>query len=300
MNEMQLSGVIVPLVTPFDGDGHVNHQALDQLVDRLIAAGVHGVFAAGTTGEGPLLRPDEWREVTETTVRAAHGRVPVIVQAGALTTAESVERAQIAQACGVDAIALLAPYYYHLPDAVLVKHFCAVAARVPDLPVFLYNLPQRTGHTINVGITEAVAARCANVVGEKDSSGDLQGIGAKLRLRDGRFQMLVGTDGLILPALSMGVRGAVSGHANIVPELVVTLFNAFQQGDLAGARHAQERLDRVRAITQDGTDLSLFKGVLAEHGIAAGPVRPPLRSATAEEIAACRGALRQEGLLAPR
>ncbi|HZB96520.1 MAG TPA: dihydrodipicolinate synthase family protein, partial [Herpetosiphonaceae bacterium] len=249
---------------------------------------------------GPLLRPDEWREVTETTVRAARGRVPVIVQAGALTTAESVERAQIARACGVDAIALLAPYYYHYPDAALVEHFCAIAASVPDLPVFLYNLPQRTSHTINVGITEAVAARCANVVGEKDSSGDLQGIGAKLRLRDGRFQMLVGTDGLILPALSMGGRDAVSGHANIVPELVVTLFNAFQQGDLDGARRAQERLDRVRAITQDGTDLSLFKGVLAEHGIAAGPVRPPLGSATAEEIAACRGALRQEGLLAPR
>jgi dihydrodipicolinate synthase/N-acetylneuraminate lyase len=112
--------------------------------------------------------------------------------------------------------------------------------------------------------------------------------------------MLIGTDGLILPALSMGVCGAVSGHANIVPELVVTLFNAFQHGDLVGARRAQERLDRVRAITRDGTDLSLFKGVLAEHGIAAGPVRPPLRSADAEEIAACREALLEEGLLAPQ
>ena len=295
MSGRRLTGVIVPLVTPFHGDGSINAAALEALIHMLIGAGVHGVFAAGTTGEGPLLQEAEWRLVAETAVRAAQGRVPVIVQAGAITTTESIARARHAQACGADAAAVLCPYYYRLDEAALIEHFCAVAASVPDYPIYLYNIPQCTGNSISAAVTTAVAERSPNVVGEKDSSGDLRLIAAKQRIQNGDFQVLIGNDGLILSALAQGVRGAVSGNANVVPELLVALFDTFRRGDLPGAQAAQERIDRVRVATRDGGDLSLFKGLLGYRGIAAGPVRPPLRGASQAEVTACRAALVAEG-----
>ncbi|MFQ5856380.1 MAG: dihydrodipicolinate synthase family protein [Anaerolineae bacterium] len=296
MNGLKLRGVIVPLITPFHKGGSVNVTVLKELVDFLIDAGVHGLFAAGTTGEGPLLTPVERRMVAETVVRQAGGRVPVIIQAGTPVTAESIEQVRRAQVCGADAAALLCPYYYRLDDEALIEHFCAVAESVPDYPLYLYNIPPLTGNNISPAVTAAVAQRCPNVVGEKDSSGDLNQVIAKLHTRNGDFEVLIGSDGLILSSLVAGVQGSVSGNANVFPELFVTLFNAFWQGDLAAARAAQEKIHSVRSVLKDGADLSLFKGLLAYRGMPAGPVRPPLRTAGPEMIAECHTKLIAQGI----
>ena len=291
MNGLKLKGVIVPLITPFHEDGSVNVGVLEQLVDFLIGAGVHGLFAAGTTGEGILLTPNERRIVAETVVHQARGRVPVIIQAGTPVTAESIEQARHAQACGADSAALLCPYYFQLDDDALIEHFGAIAASVPDYPLYLYNIPQLTGNNIRPVISMAVAQRYPNVVGEKESSGDLNQVIAKQRMGNADFEVVVGSDGMILSSLVTGVQGAVSGPANVLPELYVDFFNAFWQGDLVAAGAFQEKIHIVRSVLQDGGDISLFKGLLTYRGIPAGPVRSPLRTASPEAITECRAKL---------
>jgi 4-hydroxy-tetrahydrodipicolinate synthase len=183
-----------------------------------------------------------------------------------------------------------------LDDEALIEHFCTVAASVPDYPLYLYNIPQLTGNNISPSVTAAVAERCPNIVGEKDSSGDLNQVIAKQRTRGGDFEVLIGSDGLILSSLITGIQGSVSGNANVFPELFVTLFNAFWQGDLAAARAAQEKIHIVRTVLRDGGDLSLFKGMLGYRGVPAGPVRPPLRTAGPEVIAECHATLLAQGI----
>lgn len=297
MNGLSLRGVIVPLVTPFHEDGQVNHPALRQLVDFLLENGVHGLFVAGTTGEGPLLSLAERRAVAETVVDQAGGRAPVLVQAGTPSTEETVALVEHAHATGADGAALLCPYFFRLSEEALIRHFCTVAERAPgSFPLYLYNIPQLTGNNISPAVSQAVAQECPNVLGEKDSSGNLLQIIDKLGVREGDFQMLVGSDGLILPGLVAGVAGAVSGNANVFPELFVALFEAYWRGDLTDAQELQERIHRVRRILRDGGDISLFKAMLAHRGIEAGPVRAPLVNATPATVRACREELQEMGL----
>ena len=290
-------GVIVPLLTPFDGALQVDEGALRAHVRWLIDKGVSGVMPCGTTGEGPLLTTEERRRVLEVVVEAASGRVPVIAHVGAVTTRETVELARHAEAAGAGAISVVTPYYFRLPDGALVDHFARVAGAVPGLPVFLYNIPQYAVNTITRAVAEEVLRRAPNVVGIKDSSGSLESLVSFVGLDGGRFQVVCGPDGLILQALQAGACASVSGNANVFPEVVVGLVEAAGRGDWEGARRQQELLNQVRAAMGDGGYLGLFKAVLGLRGRPMGGVRPPLPGATPETIAAAEGKLRELGLL---
>jgi 4-hydroxy-tetrahydrodipicolinate synthase len=272
----RLEGVIVPLLTPFAEDGTIDVPTLQQLVESVIAAGVQGVMVAGTTGEGPMLSLAERMLLAEIVVAQVRKRVAVIVQSGAITTHETLVLAEHATTSGADAIAVMSPFFYAYSQAALIGYFCTIADHVPSMPVYLYNIPQRTGNVITPEVSAAVAQRCANVVGEKESSGNLQHLAAKQQIRNGIFVVLLGSDGLMLPGLALGASGVVSGNANVVPELVVALYQAFQTGDLPAARAAQTRLDTLIGVLGDGCDLGLFKALLRYRGIAAGKVRSPL------------------------
>ncbi len=287
-----LRGVVVPLVTPFDEHGKVDRTGVQALVDFLVARGVHGLFPAGTTGEGPLLDMGERRTLAEAVVEAATGRVPVIVHTGALTTDAAVELTQHAQAIGAHAAALIPPYYYRLSEEALLGHFRRVAESVPDFPLYLYQYPGVTGYGLTPTWIERLLACCPNVVGIKDSSGSLDLLAWGTGHRNGRFHTANGSDALFLPALALGVDACVSGNANVVPELTVCLYRAVQDGDLAQGRALQQTLDRVRRLLRDGHDLSLFKGLLARRGVPIrADVRPPLLTATPERVEACWQAL---------
>lgn len=291
-------GVIVPLLTPLASDGaQVDEEALRAHVAWLIAKGVHGLMPCGTTGEGPLLTHQERRHVLEVVVETARHRVPVIAHVGAATTRETIDLAQHAQAVGADAVSAVTPYYFHLPDQALLDHYCRLAQAVPDLPVFLYNIPQCTGNTLSPAAVEAILARSPNVVGIKDSSGALASLSSLVGLNGGNFQVVCGSDALLLPALQAGACASVSGNANVFPEVVVGLFQAFWQGDLARARHQQALLDLARLAMGDGADLALLKAMAALRGLAMGPVRAPLPPASPQAVARCSATLQSAGLL---
>ncbi len=285
-------GVVVPLVTPFDEHGKVDRVGVQALVDFLVARGVHGLFPAGTTGEGPLLDMDERRALAEAVVEAAAGRVPVIVHTGALTTDAAVDLTRHAQAIGAHAAALIPPYYYRPSEEALLGHFRRVAESVPDFPLYLYQHPGVTGYGLTPAWIERLLACCPNVVGIKDSSGSLEILAWGIGHGNGRFNTANGSDALFLPALALGVDACVSGNANVVPELAVRLYRAVQEGDLARGRALQQALDRVRRLLRDGHDLSLFKGLLARRGVPIrADVRPPLLTASPERVEECWRAL---------
>ena len=289
----KVRGVIVPLVTPFQKGGEeVDEGAMAALCEWLVEKGVHGLMPCGTTGEGPLLTTDELRRLLEITLRTARGRVPVIAHVGAATTRETIELARHAQSLQVTAVSVVTPYYFPVSVAAMVEHFCRTADAVPDLPVYLYNIPSRTVNVFTRAGAEAVIARCPNVVGLKDSSGSLESIASFVGLKDGAFQVTCGSDNLIFKALQAGAIASVSGNGNAFPEIIVELFNAYWAGDFQKAAHQQQLLDHVRNLLQNGGDLSLLKRGIEFRGLQGGAVRPPLLEYTPENFKAIAEKLR--------
>jgi len=282
----KIRGVIVPLVTPFDEKGAIDNTATQNLVDFLIERGVHGLFPGGTTGEGPLLTTQERRALAEAVVQAAAGRVPVIIHTGAPSTAQAVELTCHAQAIGAFGAALVPPYYYQHSDEALFRHFAEVASQASGFPIYLYDNPSVTGNHLRVELIARLVEHCPNIAGMKDSSGALDTLFACATLRNGQFNTATGPDQLILAGLAMGFDACVSGDANVVPELVVSLFRAVQSDDMGTARQLHRKLEQVRLLLGD-SNLALFKAMLARRGIPVGTVRPPLLPASEEKIAEC-------------
>lgn len=285
-----IRGVIVPTVTPMKDDGAINPDVMKPLADYLIANGVAGLFPIGTTGEGPLLTVDERKTIAQATVKAVDGRVPVIIHTGAITTTETIDLTAHAKSIGADAVAVVAPFYFGHSDAALMTHFEAVLDAVPDMPMYLYNFPGVSNNTLSLDIVTRLAKHHEMVVGLKDSSGDLQTLFASKHFHDGAFNTAVGPDELILAALSTGVDASVSGHANLVPEIVVSIYNATIAGNLQEAQTYQRKLNQVSKVLATDVWLPMMKALLNQRGIPVGNVRRPLLAPTDEMI---QTALRQ-------
>ena len=295
MKSLDLRGTIVPLVTAFGPDGALDVAAIRRHVEFLIRAGVHGLFPGGTTAEGPLLSHEERERLATTVVEAADGRLPVVVQTGTASTAETIELSRQAAAAGADAVAIVTPWYYRLTDAALVAHYLRVAQAIPDMPVILYNIPQNTGNFLSPATIATIAAGAPNVVAVKDSTGDLAQLSDIIAATEGRLRVFEGNDAVVLPALELGATGSVSGNANVFPEVFVELYDAYWAADIEAARRAQAQIQVIRRALRNG-DLGLFKAVLARRGMAVGGVRGPLAEPTPREVEACLRGLAEGGI----
>ncbi|MDR7418234.1 MAG: dihydrodipicolinate synthase family protein [Armatimonadota bacterium] len=282
---MRLSGIVVATITPMTEDGAslAGEQVFTTYYDFLIGAGVHGVFICGTTGEGALLSMDERMRVTEWTVRQVAGRVPVIVQAGAMPTAHAVELAKHAASAGANAIAVLTPYFYPMDHAAMFQHFQAVAAAAPALPVYLYNIPSFARNEISPELVVRLRTACPNIAGMKHSDANLVRLQEYLAAGGEGFDVLAGADAVAVGALAAGASGCVSGNASAIPEVSLALYDAVRRGDLAAARRQQQVLHEVRALLGDGHSLASFKAALRHRGIPVGGVRAPHRALTPDE-----------------
>ncbi len=290
-------GLIVPLLTPLTADGeNLDILALKALTEFLIRSGVQGLTTCGTTGEFALLRHSERQQVTEVVVNQAAGRAPVVAHTGAITSAETISLTRHARECGADAASVITPYFYGLTDQALVAHYVAVASAVPDFPLFLYNIPQRAGNNLSSAVVAEITRLCPNVVGIKDSSGNLGQLAQDRMEVKRRFYTLVGSDHLILAGMANGADGAVAGNANVFPEPFVDLFKALADGDWAAAGAFQDKVTIGSGILGNASDLSLFKGVLRRRGLESGPVRHPLVTASEQEIDRCVTAMQAAGI----
>lgn len=278
--DARFRGVFPAITTPMrDGGDAVDTGAIQPLCDFLIERGVHGLFALGSTGEGILLSLEERRRVAERVIEASRGRVPVIVNVGTLTTRDAVALTGHAREAGADAVALVSPFYYKLSDEQQLAHFAAVLRAAGELPVFLYNIPQATGNTITSEILLRLAAEAPNLAGLKDSSGSLPALQELLFNAPGHLRVFVGEDLLDLAGLLLGAHGVVSSISGVFPEPYVALYDAVEQGDLAGAREAQRRInDLVKCLTA-GPHVAMCKAALALRGVPVGPARAPIQLA---------------------
>lgn len=289
-------GILPAMITPLTPEGKLNEKALRKLVNHLVAGGIHGIFAAGTTGEFYGLSLEEHRAVLEITKDEAKGRVPIYAGAAAITTRQVVELVHIAEEVGADAVSVLTPMFIKPNQNELYKHYETIA-KSTSLPILLYNNLPKTGVTITAA-TAAKLADIKNIVGIKDSTGDLTLSGEYIRLTKGKnFHVLAGRDTLIHAVLCMGGAGAIAACANVAPRLCADIYDKYITGDIKGSLEAQYKLAPLRIAFDLGSFPTVIKEALELLGIEAGPCMAPVGPMTAEEKEQLKKVLTQMGLL---
>lgn len=272
-------GVITALITPLR-DGNVDEAAFKKLLERQIAAGVHGVVPMGTTGESATLHPDEHKRVVEMCVEIAAGRIRVIAGAGASATDKAIELSRFAKSVGADGTLVVTPYYNRPSQEGLRAHFEAVADAV-ELPMLLYNVPGRTGVDLANETVKSLSAH-PNIVGIKDATGDLSRISWMRANIEGQFDLISGDDPSYLGYAAHGGAGVISVTSNVAPEGMVALHDAIQAGDLATARSWQDRLIALQKGLFLDNSPSPTKYALSTLGYCTEEVRLPLAQTRAD------------------
>ncbi|MEO7141977.1 MAG: dihydrodipicolinate synthase family protein [Bryobacteraceae bacterium] len=234
-----LRGIIPPLATPLLDRDTVDRPALESLIENMIAAGVAGLFALGTTGEAPGLSYRLRAEILDHVCSIAAGRVPVLVSITDTSAVESLNFARLAVKAGASGLVLAPPYYFTMSQSELLSYLKRLAPELP-LPVYLYNIPSLT-KTQYAAATVRAAADLDNVYGVKDSSGDMQYFAELLRALADRpdFAVLCGPEELLAAAIAMGAHGGIAGGSNLSPELYVSLYRAAVSGDAERVRQLQ-------------------------------------------------------------
>jgi 4-hydroxy-tetrahydrodipicolinate synthase len=291
----QPKGIIPAMVTPVTTDGKINVEALRKLTNYLIEGGVHGLFPVGSQGEFYALTFEEKKKVLEVVVDEARGRVPVYAGTGAITIREAIALTKMAEAAGVSAVSVLTPFFIHPNETELFEFYSAIA-KATRLPVLLYNNPGRTGVTISANFV-VLASKVENIVGIKDSSGDLTLTAEYIRRTDEKFSVLAGRDTLIYGTLCYGGKGAIAATANVAPKVIVEIYEAFQKGDLKRSLEAQFRLAPLRLAFDLGTFPVVIKEALNLIGIEAGVGIPPVGGITPKAKEELKEILKNMGLL---
>lgn len=247
MNTEKIKGIIPPILTPIDENERIDEAKLRDQVDFIINGGVHGILAFGSNGEFYMLDDDEIERGLRIIIDQAAGRVPVYMGIGAIKTGKCIQYAKVAEKLGAFGISVLQPMFLKPTEEELHLHFKSIAEAVPSLPMLLYNNPGRTGYTMSAGLVLRLAEEVENIVGMKDSSGDMTQTSEFIRTtRHLGFKVFGGKDTLVFGTMIHGGAGAVTTTANIFPELVVSIYEKFAAGDQAGSLEAQYRLNPVR------------------------------------------------------
>lgn len=266
-------GIIAAMITALHEDESLNEQGIRAHVNRLLDAGVDGMFCLGTNGEFFIMSTEEKLEVIRIVVDEVAGRVPVYAGTGCVGTRETIALSQAAVEAGVDALSIITPYFAAASQDELYAHFAAVADAV-TAPIVAYNIPMRTG----VNMTPALVARLAevpNIVGVKDSSGNFDNMLQYIERTPDDFAVLAGNDGLILWNLLAGGHGAITAVANVYPQTMVAIYQEWMSGNLEAARAAQDAIRPIRLAQRHGNPNTITKAAATMAGADLGPCRAP-------------------------
>ncbi len=270
---MVLQGCYVAVVTPFTGEGAVDEEGLRTNIEFLIERGVAGIVPCGTTGESATLSWEEHNRVVDIALAQAKGRIQVIAGAGSNNTKESIEAAKHAKVNGAHAILCITPYYNKPTQEGLYQHYKMIAN--VNVPIVLYNVPGRTGVNLTAETVERLC-EYKNIVAVKEASGNMVQISEIHRRCGDRLTILSGDDALTLPILACGGKGVISVVANIWPEKMVAMINAFQNGNMANALKLHEELLPVSNAMFIETSPGPVKTAMNHLGLSAGILRLPL------------------------
>lgn len=285
MNSDFIKGIVVPIVTPIKEDESVDEAAFRAHIDYMIDNGVDGILAFGSNGEFYMMEEDEMDEILSIIIDQVKGRVPVYMGIGAIRTQKCVRLAKLALKYKVNGISILQPMFLKPTEEELYLHFKTIADTVPSLPVLLYNNPGRTGYGMSQNLVYMLAHNVKNIVGMKDSSGNLTETEEFIRRNaDVDFKVFCGKDTLIYAGLAVGAVGAVCSTANFLPTLVCSIYDRYVSGDVKGSLAAQFELNPIRLEM----DKSSFPVATKDYGNLLGrklgsPYKPTLPSPEREQ-----------------
>ena len=290
---LPFTGSGVALVTPFKGYT-TDYDALGELIEWHIANGTDAIIICGTTGENPTLPDDEHLEIMKYTVEKAAGRICVVAGTGSNDTAHAIRFAKEAEQYGADAILQATPYYNKTTQKGLIAHFKAIAESV-DLPMILYNVPSRTGMTIQINTLKELA-RIENIVGIKEASGNISYV-AQIAAEVPELYIYSGNDDMIVPMMSLGGKGVISVLANVKPKETHEMCQACFDGDYDRARELQlEYLDLINALFIEVNPIPV-KAAMNLMGLKAGDLRLPMSELTGEKLEKLKEVLKKHGMI---
>ena len=299
MNTDFIKGIVVPIITPIDADERIDEAAFCRQIDYCIEGGMHGILVFGSNGEFYQVEEDEMERALKIAVDQAAGRVPVYFGIGAINTKKCVRLAKMAVANGAAAVSILQPMFLKPTFDELYLHFKTIAEAIPDTPVLLYNNPGRTGYGMSAALICRLAHEVPNIVGMKDTSGDMTLTGEFVRMnRDVGFKVFGGKDTLLYVSLCIGAVGGVCTAGNFMPELIGAVYEKYVAGDLQGSLEAQFKLNPVR-LSMDGASFPVAAKDMAKlRGLDVGePYRPSLSTPEGPVLDKIKAAMREAGLI---
>ena len=289
-------GAGVALVTPMHEDGTVNFEVLEAIIEDQIAGGTDAIISVGTTGEAATLTVEEHLEVIRHTIKAVNHRIPVIAGTGSNCTRFALYTSQCAEEAGADGLLLVTPYYNKATQKGLYQHFKTIAESV-SIPSILYNVPGRTGMSIEAKTMAALYHDVKNIIGVKDASGDVGKTLDLMHLVDEDFCLYSGEDGLILPLLAAGSLGVISVLSNVAPKETHDICAKWFAGDVEGSRKEQLRaMPLIRALFSEVNPIPV-KAAMNLQGKKVGPLRLPLTEMEKEHLDSLKEEMIRYGIL---
>lgn len=293
MKNTIFTGAGVAIVTPFDRDGSINYNKLEQLIEEQIEGGTDAIVICGTTGESAAMSGEEHIDCIKFTIDRVNRRVPVIAGTGSNDTAYATEMSIDAEKAGADGLLLVTPYYNKTSQRGMIAHFRHTADAV-NIPIILYNVPSRTGCRIDIDTYKELANH-KNIVAAKEASGDLS-YAARLAAETD-LDIYSGNDDQVVPVMSLGGKGVISVASNIIPKEMHRMCEFALKGDFISARELQLKyLELINALFCDVNPIPV-KEAMNILGKEVGPCRLPLVSPDESKIEVIRGALQRAGLL---
>jgi 4-hydroxy-tetrahydrodipicolinate synthase len=295
MKHTIFTGAAVALVTPFHADGTVNYEKLAELIDDQIARGTDALVIAGTTGESSTLSEAEHSDVIRFAVRHTNHRVPVIAGTGSNATHTAIMLSKEAEEAGADALLLVTPYYNKTTQEGLYQHYRAIAESV-TLPIILYNVPSRTGMTIEVA-TAARLAEIDNIAAMKDAVGNITYTANLIEACGDKLDVYSGNDDQIVPMMALGAKGVISVLSNVLPQETHDMTAAALAGDYKTAAALQLKyLKLIHALFIETNPIPV-KEAMNLIGFEVGPCRMPLYQMAEKNRAVLEAELRKHGLM---
>ena len=271
-------GSMSAFLTPFDEKGRIIESAVQALADYHIENGLHGLYVGGSTGEGMIMTTEDRMALAEMAVKAARGRIPVIVHVGTTDTATAVRLARHAQSAGADGLSSVPPFYYKMSPEYIKAYYCAIAEAV-DIPLLLYNIPILTGTSISADFMIELF-KVKNIIGLKFTDTNLEEFRKIKDYDNGRIQAYIGFDQMLLCALIMGGDGGIGSWYNLMPKAFADIYNLYRAGKIEDARDLTWKVDRYIAIIKKYTrpaNQPVCKAILRRMGFDLGTVLGPLQ-----------------------
>lgn len=297
MKKPYFGRLLTAMVTPFNADGSINYEAGADFADWLLANGSDGLVVEGSTGEAATMDMDEKIKFMQTIVARVKGRAKIVAGAGTNCTASTIDLVKKMEACGVDGVLVVGPYYNKPTQEGYYQHFAAVA-KATKLPIIVYNVPGRTGGNIAPETVARLAADFSNIVAIKEAAGNVAQTAELYRVLPEDFSIYSGDDGLILPFLSVGACGLISVLANVNGNIMQQLMQAYSEGRVKDAADINKvMVPLAKAMFVESNPIPIKAAVTKVTGIEAGAPRLPLTPISAAAEAKLDAALKAAGMI---